>query len=244
MAKIWNNFGALPAEVVALYPSTDLADYDETAPSTVLEDALARASDRIVNSFPERLYKAVAQPELVYGVTKATSGQNTFSIPFGAALSGTVHVWVGYPAELSYPKPRMMYETMIGPSGRVELEEDYWSINYSTGLITLTEALESQMQSLVTYETDVNAATFSVQSLARLAARGAAAEVGARLFSEGSQEWLLVTKYSEGFDADLKALHEGRLVPEEIRRLRFWSEVSPSGGQGAQAGSVRFGRSR
>ncbi len=244
MAKIWNNFGALPAEVVALYPSTVLADYDETDPESVLADAIARASDRIVNSFPERLYKAVAQPELVYAVTKATSGQTTFNIPFGTAMSGTVHVWRGYPAELAYPKPLMQYEVRNGPAGRIEIDVSEWSINYTSGLITLSDGLESQMQALVSYETDVNAEAFSVASLARLAVRGAAAEVGARLFSEGSQEWLLVTKYAEGFDADLKALHEGRLVPEEIRRLRFWSEVAPGGGQGSQAGSLRFGRAR
>jgi hypothetical protein len=244
MAKIWNNFGALPAEVVALYPSTVLADYDETNPTTVLEDALSRAADRIVNSFPERLYKAVAQPEMVYAVSKATDGQSTFTIPFGTALSDTVHVWTGYPAELSYPKPVLQYEMRYGPSGRIELDSTKWSVNYTTGVVSLSDSLDVQMQALVSYDTDVNAATFGIASLARLAARGAAAEVGARLFSEGSQEWLLVTKYAEGFDADLKALLEGRLVPEEIRRLRFWAEVAPSGGQGAQAGSVRFGRAR
>ena len=244
MAKIWNNFGALPAEVVALYPSTVLADYDETAPTTVLEDALARAADRIVNSFPERTYKAIAQPEMVYAIAKATEGQSTFTIPFGAAVSGTVHVWTGYPAELSYPKPVLQYEMRQGPSGRIELDSTKWSIDYTSGVASLGTSLDAMMQALVSYDTDVNAATFGIASLARLAARGAAAEVGARLFSEGSQEWLLVTKYAEGFDADLKALLEGRLVPEEIRRLRFWSEVAPSGGQGAQAGSVRFGRAR
>jgi hypothetical protein len=244
MAKIWNNFGALPAAVVALYPSTVLADYDETNPDAVLEDALARAADRIVNSFPERLYKAIAQPELVYAVTRASSGQAAFNVPFGTALAGTVHVWVGYPAELAYPKPRMEYEVRVGPPGRVELPVDSWSIDYLTGVVSLSAAMDSQQQALMSYETDISAEAFNIDTLARLAARGAAAEVGARLFSEGSQEWLLVTKYAEGFDADLKALHEGRLVPEEVRRLRFWAEIAPSGGQGAQAGSVRFGRSR
>jgi hypothetical protein len=181
---------------------------------------------------------------MVYAVTKATSGQLTFSVPFDAALSGTVHVWTGYPAELTYPKPVMEYEMRTGPSGRMELPVEDWTINYSTGLVTLGTALESQMQALISYETDVESANFAIESLARLAARGAAAEVGARLFSEGTQEWLLVTKYAEGFDADLKALQEGRLIPEEVRRLRFWSEVAPAGGAGAQAGSVRFGRSR
>lgn len=229
----YNRFGAAYASVVALYPGTDAADYGG---QTTIEEALDRAVDRVAQALPEQLYRALTAPDLERVTARATAGQTVLTaVARLPVLTGTLHLWRGQPSDF---QDRPVKSTEYG-DGRMEEAASTFAIVLATGVITLASGLNADDQVFVSYDADTTAATFTAPSLARMAVRGAAAELGARLYSESNQEWKLVDKYEQAFFDDLEALRAGNLVPDEIRARVYWSEPTP---RSSQVGSVALRR--
>lgn len=227
----YNRFSAAFGGVVALYPGTAAADYGGQA---TIEEAIDRAVDQVAQALPEAVYRALVSPDLERVLTRATAGQTV--LPAVARLpikTGTLHLWRGSPAAFQN-RPLLAWES---GSGLVERPAADFAPNLASGVITLTTALAADEQVFVSYEADTASVSFVAPSLARMAVRGAAAELGARLYSESNQEWKLVDEYRQAFLQDLEALRSGALVPDEVRAAAYWSEPTPRSGL---VGSVRL----
>lgn len=215
----FNRFGAVASDVLPLYRGTVLTDFGG---STVIETALDRAVDLILGSFSPSVYRAVTQPQLLRLVSRGTNGQIIVpAVPLLPIAANSLHVWVGYPNEFAL-KPRTIYETQ---GGLVELSSDQFTADLSTGVITLATGLQSEQQVFVSYDTDPSSTLFAMASMARLAVRGAAAELGAQLYTQGTQQWALVEEYRTQFIDELARLRTGDSIPDEIRLAVFWQEV-------------------
>lgn len=220
----YNRFGAVYTAVVALYSGTQAADFGG---QTVIEESMDRAADRIANAMTEGTYKAMTEPQLELVVRRATAGLLTATLGIKPIVAGSLHVWSGQPVLFGI-KPQLTVDQNYN-GGPVELASTRFSVVTSTGVVTLTQALVADDVVYATYQADVTNAAFSMPSLARLVVRGAAAELGDKLYTESTQEWALVERYRKGFDDDLEALMAGTLVPDELRALRWWQEVDRTG---------------
>lgn len=226
----FNRFGAVYTSVVSLYPGTAAADYGNgvaLAGQTSVEESIDRACDRIVAAMPEAVHNQLVSPALLLVVQRATAGQTTATLPILPAVSGTVHIWVGQPSQ--FQEEPQQYPGQWDALGMIELSPTLYTVNVTTGAIVLTNGMVYGDQLYASYDVDATSATWTELSLARLAIRGAAAELGARLFSQADQQWLLVEKYEAQFNADLESLASGAWVPESIRYLKWWKEVEPTG---------------
>lgn len=230
----YNRFGAIYTSVIDKYPQTVIGDYGSQAN---VEEAIDRAVDQIANALTPAHYRALTQPELEMVVVRATAGQTSATLGLKPVVAGSVHLWRGQPSSF-LAKPALATDDYAGDS-LTETDAALFSVVALTGVVTLSSGLAVNDQVYATYVVDVAAATFSMPSLARLACRGAAAELGMRLYGEQQQEWQLVETYRKGFADDLDALRSGELVPDEIRAMRFWQEVERSSRAG---GSVSLPR--
>lgn len=231
----FNRFGAVFTSVVSLYPGTAAADYGG---QTTIEEAIDRAVDRILAAMPEVIHNQLANPELILVVQRATAGQTTATLPLLPGISGTGRVWVGQPSQ--FQERPQQYPAKYQDDGLLELDTSRYSINYTTGLVTLTSVMGANDLLYASYDVDANSATFTAPSLARMAARGAASELGSRLYSESNQEWLLVDKYETSFKESIDALSDGAWIPEELRYLKWWKEAERTTTGGAA--SIRLDR--
>ncbi len=218
----YNRFGALHTSVVSLYPDSVAADFGG---QTIIEESIDRAVDRIVNALTPGSYKALTEPDLELVVRRATAGLTSATLGLKPIVSGSLHLWTGQPTMFNVKPVRL---TDFSGGGITELAAASFSVVLATGVVA-TPALVVEDQVYASYQVDTGHASFSVPSLARLAVRGAAAEVGDKLFSEANQEWALVERYRDSFDADLAAFKDGTMVPDELRAMRWWSEVDRSG---------------
>jgi hypothetical protein len=216
----FNRFGATAAQLPPLYPGTINTDFGG---DTAIEGAIDRAVDLILGSLSPRVYQTLIEPDLVRLVQRATAGQTALpAVPLLPMVADSIHVWTGFPTEFQV-RPRKLYDPQ--GDGLVDLPADRFSAVLATGVITLTQPLQADMQVYVSYRTNPNSASFVLPSLARLAIRGAAAELGARLYTQGTQEWLLVDEYRTQFIDELARLRNGDSVPDEIRLAVFWQEI-------------------
>lgn len=228
----YNRFGAAFSSVVALYPGSVVSDFGG---QTTVEEAIDRAVDRVANALTEDVYGQLTEPDLELVVRRATAGQTSATLGLYPVVSGSVHVWVGQPVTFQN-RPRLETDPVTEDVRATEISSSLFSVVDATGALTLP-ALVANDQVYASYRVDP--ASLSVPSLARICIRGAAAELGARLYTEGNQEWALVTRYREDFEAALDGLSGGTVIPDELRAMRWWAEVKPAGFTG---GSVRLGR--
>lgn len=231
----FNRFGANASGAISLYPGTAMADYGG---QTTVEETIDRAVDRVLAALPQSLHDQIVSPSLVLVVARATAGQTTATLPLLPGVSGTFHVWRGQPSQFQ-EKPQIYPGTFDG-DGLLELDTTLYSVNPTSGVVTFTTGAQVNDQVFASYDVDATSASFSMPSLGRLAIRGAAAELGSRLFSEANQEWLLVEKYEKSFQDDLDALAAGTWIPEELRYLKWWKELEKSSPGGAS--SIRLYR--
>jgi hypothetical protein len=244
----YNRFGAVFSDVVALYPGSVADDFGGQA---TIEAAIDTAVDVVAGAITGQTYQAITEPQLLMVVRGATAGQTTFTLPILPVVAGTVHLWTGVP-RLFQVKPRLLNDPMP-PSGgtltysagygvagpQVELDRAAYTVNTTSGLVTLNMGLDLDMVVYASYQVDTNAAAYAVPSLARCAVRGAAEELGARIYSDGQQEWGLVGAYGKQFSDRIAAMRSGVYIPDEVRLLRWWNEIERAGSAG---GSVRFQR--
>lgn len=232
----YNRFGALYTAPIALYPGTALADFGTQA---VVEEAIDRAVDRIANAMSEEVYSQLTEPRLELVVRRGTAGQTTATLGLIPVVSGSLHLWSGQPRTFqTEPQQTTDLRRSDDLSTAVEMASALFSVVLATGVVTFP-ALLANDQVYASYQADTASASYSIPSLARLAVRGAAAELGARLYTESNQEWGLVARYREDFEDTLDRLAAGKWVPDELRALRWWDEVAPAS---STAGSVRLGR--
>ena len=231
----FNRFGAVFSTIVSMYQGTAAADYGG---QTTIEEAIDRAVYRILAAMPEVVHNQLASPELILVVQRATAGQTTATLPLLPGISGTGRIWVGQPSQ--FQELPVQWPAKFQDTGLLELDTTKYSINYTTGLVTLTTAMVANDQLYSTYDVDANNASFTAASLARMAVRGAASELGSRLYSEANQEWLLVDKYESSFKESIDALSDGSWIPEELRFLKWWKEVERT--TPGSAASIRLPR--
>lgn len=238
----YNRFGAVYTDVISLYPGSAAADFGG---QTAIEAAIDTAVDMVAGSLSPQAYTAITEPTLLMAVRCASQGQTTFTLPMVPVVSGSYHLWAASP-RLFQIRPRLLNDaipiqgdTQVYSGGygvaspQVEKDRSTYSVNLTSGLVTLSTPLNLDDQVFVSYQLDTSSASYSMPSLARLAIRGAAAELGARIYSDGQQEWSLVARYAKYWEDSIAALRASQLIPDEIRFLRWWTEIdraSPAGG--------------
>jgi hypothetical protein len=224
----FNRFGATYADVVAMYPGSVLADYDAggAAGQAKVEAALDRAVRRFSMALAPDVYRQMTKVDAEMPVRYATEGQTSFALGLGPMNSGTLHVW-RYPSLYTIESLGLGGAYSQKPEFGV-LEELGWSANTVGAVVTVTlasPAMSKGQRIFASYEVDVDNAAFTAQSVADLSLYGAAVELGAFLYSEGTQEWKLVEEYRKRWEDALKAATEGGWVPDELRKLNYWEAV-------------------
>ncbi len=230
-----NNFGAVNGDVIAMYPNTAAADFGGT---TVVDAALGRAARVFAMSLSPDVWRQMRLVDAQLVVRYATAGQTTATIGLKPIISGTVHLWqypneelfdpnnsfagyantAGWQRGWFYRKPRF---------GIMELDQTALAItvNLSTGAVANLPALNLGDRVYASYEVDTDAAAFAMPSIADAIVYGAAAEMGAFLYTEGTQEWKLVDEYRERWKAILGSAKDGTWVPDELRKLIYFQPV-------------------
>ncbi len=257
MTTRFNKFGAVYTSILAMYPGTILADFDGGGANgqTVIESALDRIAREVASAMTPEVYSQITQVDCEEIVRYATANQTSLQLGLTPVVAGTVHLWKypplfaletgigtdgGWTAEWYYRKPVKGYGELI-------LTTDY-TVNATTGAVTLVAGLNAGDRIFATYDTDVTAATYSLPSVADLVLLGTAAELGARLYSDAQQEWKLVeeyrARYRGAFDTPEggftgRAL-SGTWIPDELRALNHWKEVERDAASGVS--SIRMYR--
>ncbi len=129
-----------------------------------------------------------------------------------------------------YRKPVVGYCELV-------LGTDY---TVSNNTITWLRSLNVGERVYASYDVTVTDSTFSLPSVRDIALLGSAAELGSRLYSEGTQEWKLVTQYAERYKEWLDRITKGVWIPDELRALNYWKDVETS--SNPQISSVRVYR--
>lgn len=250
----YNRFGAVYTDVMAMFPGTILADYDGGGDSgqTIIEGVLDRIAREVASSMTPDVYKQFTEVDCQQIVRYATAAQTTASLGLVPVIAGTLHIWIYPPLaalELNersdggpvddfwYRKPVLGYN-----------EETGFSLNATTGAVTALRELNAGERVFASYDVDVDNAAFSMPSVKDIVVLGAAAELGSRLYSDASQEWKLVDEYRSRYRGAMQSTPgqeggtmgralAGTFVPDELRKLTYWSEVERKSDEGV--GSFR-----
>lgn len=239
----FNNFGATEAALLRVFA---VGGYTATAAdlggSTAIADELENAANQVIQSIPLQQLNALHRPEFVVIEARAAAGQTTATLPLLPAVSGKTHIWRGQPgAFVSIPvyttdpwgEARMGYTGIGGqPGSQVEIPEADFSVVLATGVVTLATALARNDMVLASYEVDVESGSFSVASIAGMIEQGAAAALGAKVYTQTQSEWQYIAGLRDGWLKYLEDLSAGNLVPSELRALRWWKppEKTQEGG--------------
>ena len=218
-----NRFGAVYTAVPSLYQGSVAADFGG---QTVIETAMDRAVDAIVASMPERIFQQVQEIDLEQVVRRGVAGTTVLpATSMKPLVFGSVRVWRGDRLEFDI-------RPSVGSSsnGIPDISASLFSVVLATGVVTLIDPLANEEVVYVSAEVDTENAAYSVPSIARMVAVGAAGQLGEVLYSEGNQEWRLVEMYRTAFDDYLKGLQAGSVIPDEVRRGRYWSSPAPLSG--------------
>jgi hypothetical protein len=225
----FNRFGAVHTQVLALYPGADLADFDDggAAGQAKIEAALDRAAREVASALTPEVYKQMTEVDCQEVVRYAAAGQATATLGLVPVVAGTLHLW-------RYPNPEWVgggarggYGTSADYHAKPRLgvaEHTGHSLTTTTGALTGLSLSEGD-RLFASYDVYVDSASFAMPSVADLVAQGAAAELGAQLYSHEMQEWKLVEEYRTRYAAALAAARSGEWIPDELRKLRYWTEL-------------------
>ncbi len=253
----FNKFGATASDVVAMYPGTILADYDGggTAGEAIIEGVLDRIAREVASAMSPEVYKQITEVDCQEVVKYATANQTSFTLGIAPIVAGSVHLWI-YPPIASLELRQYGLNDYSGSMcsdeyfrkpvlGYGEVATTDYSVAASTGVVSYTgPALGTGCRVYASYNTDITADTFALPSVSDIVLLGAASELGARLFSEGTQEWKLVdeyrSRYRGAFDASdsgvMKRALSGEWLPDELRALTYFVELDR---KSEQVSSVR-----
>ncbi len=235
MTTRFNSFGASAAQLIAKYPGTVLADYDGGGSngSAVITATLESISREVASAFTAEVYKQLTQVDCEEVVRYATDGQTTATVGMPTITAGTLHLW-------AYPSLAALNGHTNGTAIDGGFEYDMWyrkpvvgyneltlGVDYSVSGATITFIVPRTVGERIyaSYDTDAANASFALPSIADIVLLGSAAELGSRLYSEGTQEWKLVTGYAERYKDWLDRITKGTWIPDEVRKLLYWNEV-------------------
>lgn len=231
----FNRFGEVYTDVTALYPGTVTADYDAGGSDgqAKIEGALDRAVFMVAAALPPALYKALTRVDAEEVVAYAAQGVSAWTLGMFPIVAGTVHLW-RYPLltpdgsgwySNQYPGVGDWYRPPA--KGYNEIPTTDYSVNAATGVVTYTGSAPIGLGESIfaSYDVSRDAATFTSGMLGQIAVLGAAAELGAMLYSTPAQEWALVTKYAASFDSLLAQIKDGSLIPDEVRKLKYFTQI-------------------
>ena len=212
-----------------------------------------RATAKPSGKCPSVVYRAFTKVENEWIERFGSVGETNFNTGIFPIIASTFHMWI-YPLN----QPAGGLGDQLGASGLFYLEAYYkppskgWlevdasclSVTASTGAIVYTPvggnaAINLGDRVYATYDVDSDNASFSVNQLQQIVIMGAAAEIGPFLYSESQQGWGLVDSYKARYAGFLKDLAEGKLIPDEVRKLSHWQEIEPTG---KEAKSFRLNR--
>ncbi len=232
----YNYFGATTAGVVDNFTVGDytptVAEFGGTA---VVQSALASATWEVEQALPPIVFQQLTEPDLQLVERRATAGQTTVTLGFIPVIAGKVHIWVGQPG-VFIQRPSLATDGWAINNGmsqgqpvsylaQSELDSARFSVNATTGVVTLTTALTANDYVFASYQVDVDAAAYSVPSLANIIESGAAAEVGSKVYPRAGSSWELVQTYADQYARAIEALNKGNWVPSELRLMRWFQEV-------------------
>lgn len=230
----YNRFGMVHGDVTALYPGTALADYDAggAAGQTKIEGAIDRAVFEVTAALPPAVFKAMTNVEAQEVIDYATANLAAFTLGMVPVVAGSVHLWL-YPlapplggvwTSLNGVVNDAWYKPPV--KGFLGVAAADYAVTASTGAISYTgRAINAGERVFASYSVDVDNAAFSSPMLGQVAVLGAAAELGERLYSASTQEWALVTQYRTRYNDLIKQLKDGSLIPDEIRKLKYFTEI-------------------
>jgi hypothetical protein len=247
----YNRWGATEAMVLRVFATAGYTPAaDDFGGSLAIADELDGATFQIAQALPLAFLNQIEHPDLERIVSRAASGQNLASLGFGPAVAGTVHIWTGPPQAFA-SRPMLLtdpwnrgggwaFNTGPGvqatPTGAVvELAEDKFSV--AGQVVSLVDALNRSDLVFASYDVNTSDATFSIPSMADMAAKGAAFLLGSKVYPQASSEWAYVARLGEEWADYLAQVAAGKLVPAELRAKQWWQE--PDKAQDGSIGSVR-----
>lgn len=220
----FNLFGSVYTSVVAMYTGASATDFGG---QSAIEAVMARITRDVSAALSPDAYRQMTEVDCEEVVRYATAGQTTATLGLPPVVAGTLHLWT-YPSQdwSGMPGSYSSDEYTRKPRFGI-LETTGWTLTASTGAITgLSLSLGDRLYA--SYNVDVDSVSFSMPSLADLVVLGTAAEMGARLYSAGTEEWKLVEEYRTRYAAQMTTAREGAWIPDELRKLRYWSELERS----------------
>lgn len=229
----YNYFGATEAQLLAMYPGAVVADFGAAGSAAAV---LARIAREVSAAFTVEVYRCLAEVvQLEMIEDYAAAGQTTVTLGLLPIVTGTVHIWVRSQGDDLSTKP------VLGAG-----EATVSSVNLATGAVVLSSALALGDKVFATYEINAEDSAFSWPSVADVVLLGAAAEMGARLYTQADQAWALVTEYQGRYRGTYVVTEggaqarsrTGTWIPDELRTLRWWEEIERSQPEGG-IGSVR-----
>jgi hypothetical protein len=248
-----NRFGATAANVIAKYTvGTYTPSADDFGGTTVIEQALDSYTWEVEQALTPRVFANLTEPDLQLVERRATSGQTTVTLGFLPVITGKTHIWVGQPAQFQ-DRPMLITDPRLFSDGygsrsyvpssngaMVELSSTLFSVVVSTGVVTLSTALNQDDVVYASYQVDTESVDFSVPSLADMVETGAAAEIGSKVYPRGDSAWQLVSTQADNFARGIERLSAGTWIPSELRLARWWQEIEKV--QTQTVGSVKVCR--
>jgi hypothetical protein len=245
----WNRFGQTFDKLLNLFPDVALTDFGTNGITgdVIIGNVFDRITRELVRAMPPAVLESLYQVDAEQVIRYAFAGQTTMYCSLLPLISGSVHLW-RYPSLAALESP-ILYGYAVDFSfrrpvkGFNEIDPSQYTVNLTSGLLTLGSSYAPGVaigeRFFATYDVDVENALFAMPSLADIVLYGAAAELGSSLYSDGSEQWSRVTSYKERFDGVIEDLQDGTWVPDEIRRLHHWVEVTP---KNAEVKSIRVHR--
>ena len=244
-----NRWGATVDMVLSRFR---LEGYEPTADEFGGEDevgsALDMAADTIAQAAPAPVRDLLVRPDLVIVEARAAAGQTIVALPIGPAVAGKVHIWRGVPSQF-ISKPQLSTSPWQGacqthaqptpPGPAPELAEDQFSL-VLPATVALAQPLDRNSMVLASWDVDTASPDYIIPSMANVVAIGAAAMLGVKVYPQATSQWEFVGRLSETFADYVERLGSGAWVPAEVRLLRTWAPVEPSGEAGQVVGVAKW----
>lgn len=238
----YNWFGAVPAQVVDLYPGAVLDDFgagDPTVDQHSIGQALSSAVHRTLGAAPPAVFDALHRVEAEIIEDNATAGQTVVVVSLPGVVAASLLLFKNWTLCPVKPKPT---DAVAASTYNVSRETDPTDSDYRKLKATFTAGNELGLGATVhaTYDLDHDDDNYRFPDLADLAAKIAAADVGGRLYRTNATVWSLVEQYLTEANGRLEDLREGRFVPNQIRAMTLCEEIETTAGQ--VVGSVPWAR--
>ena len=237
---------ATTAQVLAMFPGAVVTDFDAGGPNGAanIQVVLDRIAREVAAALLPECYRQMTQVDAEEVVRYAVDGQTAFVTGLTPLLVNSIHIW-RYPS-LAALMPGTVYGSQQIAStygdwafrapvrGFNEIPAANYTINLTTGAIALQSiSLTAGERVFASYDVDVTVAAFAMPSLGDMVVLGTAAELGKRLYSDGQQEWTLVSEYRDRYRGQfvnkeggaISKAFAGDFVPDELRALTYWAPV-------------------